>query len=53
MNPNWDLSYLYQGFDDPAFHADLARYSKEIAALRDILQSDLAPLDKLEQLVDA
>lgn len=53
MNPNWDLSYLYQSFDDPAFHADLARYSKEIAALRDILQSDLAPLDKLEQLVDA
>ena len=23
MNPNWDLSYLYKGFDDPAFLADL------------------------------
>lgn len=53
MNPNWDLSYLYQGFDDPAFFADLARYPKEIAALRDLLNSDLAPLDKLEQLMDA
>lgn len=53
MNPNWDLSYLYQGFDDPAFLADLARYPKEIAALRDLLNSDLAPLDKLEQLMDA
>ena len=25
MNPNWDLSYLYKGFDDPAFLADLKR----------------------------
>ena len=27
MNPNWDLSYLYKGFDDPVFLVDLKRFS--------------------------
>ncbi len=50
MNPNWDLSFYYKGFDDPAFAADLARYPKEIEALKSILGSDLADLPKLEAI---
>lgn len=53
MNPNWDLSCLYQGFDDPAFLADLERYPRDIAALRTLLDSDLGDLEKLEKLCDA
>lgn len=34
MNPNWDLSYLYKGFDDPAFLADLKRFPEESRSSR-------------------
>ena len=37
MNPNWDLSYLYKGFDDPAFLADLKRFPEEIKVEQAIL----------------
>lgn len=34
MNPNWDLSYLYKGFDDPAFLADLKRFRRKSRSSR-------------------
>lgn len=52
MNPTWDLSYIYQGFDDPAFQADLKRLPEEIKVLNAILASDLDAQTKLEQLCD-
>ena len=39
MNPNWDLSYLYKGFDDPAFLADLKRFPEEIKVEQAILDA--------------
>lgn len=52
MNPTWDLSYIYQGFDDPAFQADLKRLPEEIKVLNAILASDLDAQTKLEQLCE-
>lgn len=52
MNPNWDLSYLYKGFDDPAFLADLKRFPEEIKVEQAILDSGDDPQTKLEKLTD-
>ena len=48
MNPNWDLSYLYKGFDDPAFLADLKRFPEEIKVEQAILDGGDDPQTKLE-----
>jgi len=40
--PEWDLSALYQGMDDPAIAADLATAEAEAAAFRDRYQGGLA-----------
>lgn len=50
---DWDLSYLYNGFDDPAFAADLARLPELSAAMERALQAELPPREKLEGLLDA
>ena len=52
MNPNWDLSYLYTGFDDPAFLADLKRFPEEIKVEQAILDGGDDPQTKLEKLTD-
>lgn len=49
MNPNWDLSYLYKGFDDPAFLADLKRFPEEIKVEQAILDGGDDPQTKLEK----
>ena len=50
---DWDLSYLYQSFDDPAFTADLARLPELKAAMEQAVHAELAPREKLEGLVEA
>lgn len=52
MNPNWDLSYLYTGFDDPDFLADLKRFPEEIKVEQAILDGGDDPQTKLEKLTD-
>ena len=50
---DWDLSYLYQSFDDPAFTADLARLPELKAAMEQAVHAEVAPREKLEGLVEA
>ena len=50
---DWDLSYLYQSFDDPAFTADLARLPELKAAMEQAVHAELASREKLEGLVEA
>ena len=54
MDGKWDLSYLYQSFDDEQFHADLARLPEMIKEQKAIVENtSLTDLAKLEQLVDS
>ena len=53
MEHTWDLSFLYKGFEDEAFQADLARLPEAIAELQAILDSELPTAEKLEKLMDA
>lgn len=50
---DWDLSYLYKGFDDPAFADDLARLPGLTDAMKQAVEATLAPKEKLEALVSA
>ena len=53
MDGKWDLSFLYEGFEDDAFLRDMAALPEAIRAQRDILEDksldDLARLEKLVQ----
>ena len=53
MNNTWDLSFLYKGFEDEAYQADLAKWPELIAQQKALLDSDLPTLEKLEKLMDA
>ncbi len=55
MDTRWDLSFLYaQGFDDPAFAADLARLAALLAESRAALKAPGTPaLERLEACVEA
>ncbi len=53
MKNTWDLSFLYKGFEDEAFLADVARLPEVIAGEKAILDSELPVREKLEQLMDA
>ena len=53
MKNTWDLSFLYKGFEDEAFLADLKRLPDAIAEQQAILDCDLPTLEKLEKLMDA
>ena len=54
MNGNWDLSFLYENFEDAAFLRDLDRLPGLIRALTDVLAAPgLTDRERLEQLVDA
>lgn len=50
---DWDLSYLYKGFDDPALADDLARLPGLTDAMKQAVEATLAPKEKLEALVSA
>ena len=50
MKNTWDLSFLYKGFEDEAYQADLARLPEAIAELKTILDSELPDLEKVEKL---
>ena len=53
MKNTWDLSFLYKGFEDEAFQADLKRLPEAIAKEKAILESELPVQEKLEKLMDA
>ncbi len=53
MKNTWDLSFLYKGFEDEAFQADLARLPEAIAEQKAMLDSELPVQEKLEKLMDA
>ena len=52
MKNTWDLSFLYKGFEDEAFLADLARFPDAIAEQKAALESELPVQEKLEKLMD-
>ena len=50
----WDLSYLYQSFEDPAFRRDLDSLKQDGENIQKLLDSDLPEeKDKLERLMQA
>ena len=52
MDWTWDLSYLYKGFDDEAFTADLARVPQLLEEKKALLTADMSDLSRLEALTD-
>ena len=53
MNDRWDLSYLYQSFEDEAFRRDLESLPAEIERLQGLLSDEsLPPRERLEQFLD-
>jgi len=49
----WDLSYLYQNFDDPAFRSDLDSLKGEAEGLKSLLEDSALPAgEKLEKLAE-
>jgi len=54
MDGKWDLSYLYESFEDERFLADLARLPEMIQAQKAILEdASLTDVAKLEKLADS
>ena len=52
FNDRWDLSYLYKGFDDEQFKADLASLKEEAKKGMELLEDpSLSRLEKLEKAV--
>lgn len=51
MNTHWDLTCLYQNFDDPKIPADMQRIRTDLAALKELLQSGMAPAALLEKAI--
>ncbi len=51
MKNTWDLSFLYEGFEDEAFLADFAKHPEMIAEFAALVEADLPDLEKLEKLV--
>ncbi len=53
MNDRWDLSFLYAGFDDPKYEADLKTLQEKITSFGKLLETSGDDLAKLESLMDA
>lgn len=49
MNPNWDLSYIYSDYNDPAITQDLADIKKLSSEIIRLTQSAEQPLTVLEK----
>ena len=47
---DWDLTYLYKDFNDPAFAADMAELPELNKKLAAAVTADLPAKEKLEQL---
>ncbi|MBR4080802.1 MAG: M3 family oligoendopeptidase [Clostridia bacterium] len=47
----WDLSFLYESFDDPRFAQDLKTLPEDIAALRNLLDCQCEPRQHLEHMI--
>ena len=52
LTGKWDLTPLYQSFDDPAFAADMAALPGLIAELNGAIAEELPAVEKLEKLTD-
>ena len=50
---DWDLTYLYKDFNDPAFAADMAELPELNKKLAAAVTADLPAKEKLEQIVKA
>lgn len=50
MNPTWDLSYLYDSFEDERFLADMKRWPEMIEEEKALLAADMDDRTKLEKL---
>ena len=53
MKNTWDLSFLYESFEDEAFQADLKRWPEMLAEEEHLLAAEMDDLTKLEKLVEA
>ena len=54
MDGKWNLSYLYESFEDPAFLADMEALPGKIAAYKAVAEGEgLSDLERLEAIVDA
>ena len=55
MNQNgyWDLSFLYEGFDDPRLQEDIAAIPGALEEMRQLLGAPMDDREKLEKLTDA
>ena len=53
MQDRWDLSFMYEGFDDPKMAADLESVPGLIESAKAALDAGLPPKEKLEGLYDA
>lgn len=51
-NPNWDLSVLYSGFDDPKLKEDIEAIRTLLSGVDALLEKEEAPVKKLESIVD-
>lgn len=50
MNATWDLSFLYESFEDERFQADLKRWPEMIEEEKALLAADMDDRTKLEKL---
>lgn len=53
IEPTWDLSLFYKGFDDPALDADIAAFVAAAQDFQALLSRDLPDGQKLEEAVQA
>ncbi len=53
MNDRWDLSFLYSGFDDPQYEADLKALQEKIASFGKLLEASGDDCTKLVSMMDA
>lgn len=50
MNPTWDLSFLYESFEDERFQADMKRWPEMIEEEKALLAADMDDRTKLEKI---
>ena len=50
-NPTWDLTVLYNGFEDPALRADICAFKELLDGVDALLGKDESQVQKLENIV--
>lgn len=53
LHANWDLSFLYQDFDDPTLEGDVARIETLAASGAGLCEGDKSDVLKLEEIINA